>query len=279
VNKLVSIYSYDQFGRKLREIEAQGRIKTWIYEWDSPSTLLNSVYKITSVVGDTIKKTTYYDSLNRAIRISTIGLNGELICEDSFYDSSGQLVKQSMPYKLYSEIPKYKVFDYDILNREINKTELYEKGSSISSEYYGNKLVQKDGMGRLRISTTNILGQVVSVEDAYGTIAYYDYDYSGNLLKMIDPQGITISMTYNVNNQKLSINDPLKGSVNYVYNSFDELMSSKVKNGPEIIFERDSLGRLKRRIETEGETKWEYDNSINGIGKLSKTIGPNDYYR
>jgi YD repeat-containing protein len=36
---------------------------------------------------------------------------------------------------------------------------------------------------------------VISVEDAYGTIAYYDYDYSGNLLKMIDPQGITISIS------------------------------------------------------------------------------------
>ncbi len=130
INKYVSTNSYDQFGRKLKENEAQGRVKTWIYEWDTPSTLLNSVYKITSVVDNTIKKTTYYDSLNRVIRISTIGLNGELMCQDSFYDSSGQLVKQSTPYRLYSEIPKYTVFEYDILYREVNKTELFVKVTS-----------------------------------------------------------------------------------------------------------------------------------------------------
>jgi hypothetical protein len=52
------------------------------------------------------------------------------MCQDSFYDSSGQLVKQSMPYRLYSEIPKYTVFEYDILYREVNKTELFEKVTS-----------------------------------------------------------------------------------------------------------------------------------------------------
>ena len=278
INKLVSSYSYDQFGRKLRETEAQGRLKTWSYEWDTPSTLLNSVYKITNVIDNTIKKTTYYDSLNRVIRISTIGLNGELICEDSFYDSSSQLVKQSMPYKLYTEIPKYKVFEYDILYREVNKTEVYEKGISISTEYYPNKIVKKDGMGRLTISTTNILGQIISIEDAYGTIAYYDYDLNGNLLKMIDPQGISISMTYDINNNKISKNDPLKGLANYFYNAFDELISTKVSNGPEILFERDSIGRMKMRTESDAVTKWEYDNPVNGIGKLYKTVGPNDYY-
>lgn len=124
--------------------------------------------------------------------------------------------------------------------------------------------------GRFTINTKNLLDHVVSVEDALGSIATYEYDVFGNLIKFTDPSGNSMTMTYNLNGQKLSKNDSTTGYSTYRYNAFNELMYSRNANGTEIRFERDRLGRMTRRVEPEGMTTWTYDTALNGVGYVAR---------
>ena len=112
----------------------------------------------------------------------------------------------------------------------------------------------------------------MSVEDALGSIATYEYDVLGNLVKFTDPTGSVTTMTYNLNGQKLSKNDPNTGYSAYKYNAFNELMYSRNANGTEMRFERDLLGRMTKRIEPEGVTTWTYDTALHGVDKVAKIV-------
>ena len=82
--------------------------------------------------------------------------------------------------------------------------------------------------------------------------------------------------------------DPDKGVWNYRYNAYGELVLQKDANGQEVTMEYDQLGRLKKRYDilapnpdpslypndlwqalNDGETTWQYDGAIMGIGKLA----------
>lgn len=140
LNGQQTVYTYDSFNRKIKTVYL-GKTTTWSYTWDSPPSLSNSVYIITSVIGDTITEAIYYDAFNRPIRKAKQSFGGQMIYEDSVYNRMGSLVQRSLPYQSDRESPRNILFQYDSMLREVRRVENFTKGITITTQFNGTKVI------------------------------------------------------------------------------------------------------------------------------------------
>jgi len=268
-NGLASYYAYNARGNKITESRPGVANVTFWYAWDSSTP--NSVYSINSQSESGIRKKTIYDSLNRVIRTVSYGFSSEQIFEDTIYNSNGQVRQKSMPYKAYVSERYLVTFEYDELLREVRRIEPGRNknhSNFFNTQYIGLNVLKQDTLGNTRVEKKNVLGQIVSVQDTLGATSHYNYDPLNNLVKIVDPQGVVTALRYNVNSMLIYKNDPYVGVNEHSYNSFNELVSTRYANGQSIFYYRDSLGRLIKQSEPEGDTFWTYDTAL--IGKLSR---------
>jgi YD repeat-containing protein len=278
-NGLLTFYKYNSRGNKISESKAGVSNVSFWYAWDSSAP--NAVYSINSQTNSGIKKKTIYDSLNRVIRTVSYGFSSEAIFEDTIYNSNGLVKQKSMPYKAYVSESYLVTFEYDELLREIRRIEpgkTKNQSNYFDTQYIGLNIFKRDTLGNTRVEKKNILGQIVTVQDTLGTSSYYGYDPLNNLVKIVDPQGVVTLLQYNINNMLIYTNDPYLGVSQYSYNAFNELLSTKYANGQNVIYYRDSLGRLIKKSEPEGDTFWTYDTASNGVGKL-KSVNSTSIYK
>ena len=274
-NGLSTFYEYNLMGSKVSELKKGYENVSISFSWDF--SIKNSAYSITKRKEGAGYTRQIYDSFNRVIRTVKSGFNSDIIFEDTIYDSNGLIKQKSMPYKGFVSEPYFITIEYDALKREIRRI---EPGKSKNHDnffltyYSGLNVLKQDSLGNSKIEKKNILGQIVYLEDSAGSVAYYEYDVFNNLKTIVDSQGISTVFSYNENNKIVTKSDPYIGVEEYYYNAFNELMKTTFVNGKSVLYTRDPLGRLIRRIEPEGETTWTYDTSVNGRGQIHKISSP-----
>lgn len=278
-NNLTTNWSYDSLCRKVGEQRADDTTTRWSYAWNDGSGPIHARYKITETSSGQAPFSVWYDSLGREVRKESVGFDGRAVYEDSVYNALGQLEKQSLPYFQYN-ISYWVESSYDILGRVIQVRRPGPGGgyATSSTSYQGRTTVKTNALGQIKTTIKNGMDKVMRVEEEEGAWVEYQYDAVGNLVQT-NASGVIIDIEYDQFDRKIAMDDPDMGHWSYQHNAYGELVSQTDTKGQTVTMEYDALGRMIRRVETEGISTWIYDTADYGIGKLAEVKGPNGYHQ
>lgn len=310
----VTTWSYDGFGRKLEEKRADGTRTKWEYQFcgvaqsdgaaapcSAGATLggHSTVWYVSEGNYDTAgallgsKKLQVHDSLDRVVRVQTLGFDGSSVVQDSRYNALGQLSQRSNQYQLTAKDPAWTYFSYDAMGR-ITKEDAPDvdiSGGRAVTEYSYSGLITtvKNAAGQTKTTHKNANGQTAKVVDHLGSTVVYTYDALGQLTQT-NAQGVITTMGYSQRGHKLWMEDPAMGHWDYKYNAFGELVEQKDSLSQTSSYAYDKLGRMTQRSEPDLVSSWSYDKkfdgnscavstSISSIGKLCEAKTTNGYQR
>ncbi len=278
-NGLTTEWRYDNLGRKIKEIRADGNETNTTYAWCDASCPQYAVYKVTSQKTGSGPVTRYMDEMNRTVRTEAIGLNGQIILKDTQHNNLGQVAAISRNYFAGSAIA-WTTSEYDILNRVTKVTN--PEGGIVETTYAGltTSIRKYDLSGEYdqTISqTSNIIGQEIQVIDEAGQILTKQYNPHGNLVQTTDAGGNQVLLSYDKRGRKTAMDDPDMGHWEYKYDALGQLRWQKDAKNQVITTNYDVLGRMIQRVEPEGTTTWVYDTAGTGIGKLASVTGPGGF--
>ncbi|WP_282611156.1 RHS repeat-associated core domain-containing protein [Pelagibius sp. Alg239-R121] len=288
-NLLTTTWLYDGFGRRTKELRADGTETQYNYELCSgagnPCTApAGTIYLIESqdflTAGQTAisgKSITYFDKLNRKLRSETEGFaNGSKIHVDSKYNVRGFIEEVSRPYfagTAAANIKWTKTF-YDVVGRRLNLIE--PDNRYFTTSYDGFKTVNTNPLSQVEDRITNALGELVSSRDHLNAVSSYNYDAFGNLIST-DVEGLVTTMTYDIRGNRITMDDPDMGYWTYAHDVLGQLLTQNDAKNQMVTMTYDKLGRISTRVEAEGTTNWTYDNAMTGVGKIHQISGPNGY--
>ncbi|MFT3848682.1 MAG: RHS repeat-associated core domain-containing protein [Propionivibrio sp.] len=289
-NGLSTTWSYDGFGRKIKEVRADGTQTQWDYLYcaginggtASCPTIGGAagawLIRETPLASDGVTPNgpigkTYHDGLDRVIRRESQGYDGSgaatAIYQDTRYDSLGRPYMTSRPY--YSGQTAYwTTLTYDALGRPVQETQ--PDGSLSSTVYNGLSVKVTNAKNQTRTTVKNSQGQIVRVTDAQNQSLTYAYDPFGNLTSTTDVQGNLVSLAYDLRGRKVQMNDPDMGAWTYAYDALGQLIRQTDAKGQVTRLSYDTLGRLTERSEADLISRWYYDADKRG-GACGKGIG------
>ena len=286
INKQTTNWKYDDFGRKVQELRADGTKTTFDYIYctgtsnGSASCPVRGSYIIQSTPFDASGKQfgswvkNYYDVLNREIRNETQGFDGTSIYTDTVYDEKGHPTMVSRPY-FAGQNPQWIIKRFDVLDRIVDT--MTPDGGHTLHDYNGLLTTITNPLNQTQIRQRDALGREVSITDNLKNTIIFHYDGFGNLVQSVDSKGNTVQLTYDVRGNKIQMQDPDMGVWNYVRDALGELIKQVDAKNQETKFEYDTTGRLITRSEPDLISKWEYDTCTNGVGKLCITTSSNGY--
>ena len=272
-NGLTTDWAYDELGRKLYELRADGTTTGWDFSWCGAHCPFGGK-AVTLKSSASVPVTTYTDFLGREVRTATLGLDGTPIYKDTQYNSLGQTTGITRPY--YSGNTEYWTnFLYDALGRA--NEEHSPDGSHVTTTYNGLSTTVRryDLAGSYDQSVTrinNVQGKLKEMIDEGQSHTFYEYDTTGNLIKVIDSAGNVSTISYDDRGRKTAMNDPDMGAWSYEYDAADQLRKQTDPKLQAVTMAYDTLGRMTNRSEVEGVSTWIYDTAANGIGKLAIVI-------
>ncbi len=282
-NNITTTWEYDGFGRKTKELRADGTESRIAYELCDTLCQPGAVYKITTqdfATGGAAINTPsiqYYDKMNRVFRTESIAFDGVTkIYVNTSYNPRGESHMVSRPYfaGTATDDIKWATTHYDQLGRRMSV--IAPDGGIQEFDYGGLTTETTNALFQTESKTQNALGELVLSEDYVGGTVSYSYDAYGNLLET-NANGVLTSMSYDQRGRKTGMVDPDMGTWSYSYNILGELTSQTDAKLQSVTMTYDLLGRMATRIEAEGTTTWTYDTATKGIGKIHQVSGPNGY--
>lgn len=303
-NVAVTLWKFDDLGRKLFEVKADNNGTKWSYDFcqgvnDGPlicPTVGSSVaiYAVTTTpiqasnLGsprslDSIKTAPngpytrhYYDGLGRVIRTETQGFDGngftsKLVIQDTKRNSKGDITDKSFPY--YSgDTPRWITYTYDVLHRVKTITQPVGANNDVvkTISYSGLQTTTTDPItpgsaaGSKTVEVKNLIGLQESVTDAKGGKISHKYDAFGNRVETVDPSGNVLSARYDLYGRKITSYDPDLGVWAYTYDALGQLKTQTDAKSKVAYLSYDKLGRLTQRSENDLLSKWSYDSYSDG---------------
>ncbi len=280
VSDLVTTIEYDVLGRELRRSDNADTVNNdgtgaWARtEYLTCSSVggcpAGTSYVVRKFAAGGAESLSYYDVLGRVTRAATRSFDAGYAYVDTEYNSKGQVLRISEPYFLGGN--KYwKHSSLDILGRPVQIT--LPDGATQSMSYSGYSTTTTNALGVTRTETKNGFGELISVDEALGAKIEYVYDGAGNLEfvhSMAAPgdphqQTIVTQLSYDALGRKIAMADPDKGTWEYKYNAFGDLVWQKDAKGQVVMQSYDTSGRLATRLDyrqdgtIEGNTAWYFD--------------------
>jgi len=298
--------TYDQFGRKLREIQPVpiGGWTGYTYpslsdpdnRWGDPYT--QHVQKQQHVVGGPSilehYTSSYFDGMGRTYWVSSTGPDGKSIITETQFDTMGRVWKKFNP-RFNTDPPPYPYteFAYDGLSRVIETAIPDDHDPSgftyINMTYQGLKKVVTNQRDYSTAYAYDVYQRLVKVEEPTTpttTFTEYSYDTLGNLTQVRaakDASGndllgapITTTMTYDSLSKKRTMIDPDMGSWEYDYDKSGNLTYQRDAKSQTITFDYDGLNRLWHKYYPDRTVTFTYDDPAvpNSKGKLTKVSDP-----
>ncbi|MBB5212001.1 FG-GAP-like repeat-containing protein [Microbulbifer hydrolyticus] len=272
---VTSTAQYDALGRQTLTDPGDGPWLRTDYRSCTGCGVAGAAYYTVSTSEDGASTTTYFDRLDRPIRVRSLGFDTSDVVEiQTEYDEFGRKWRQSEPYRKGS-LPQYwTVNQYDIQSRPV-ETMLPDGGKVTHSEpaLDGHLVVSTttNAKGQKQTEKKNALGEVRFILDHYDGKLEYQYTAAGEVEKVIshgrpgENLGITISTSYDKRGRKESMTDPDKGTWTYSYNAFGDLLEQVDGKAQRTVTEYDRYGRPERRTDfktsggAENHTRWYYD--------------------
>jgi RHS repeat-associated protein len=295
-NGLKTQFEYDTFGRLRREISATGVVSS--IELLRPDDLgdsrgldgIRAAYISQKQIATLPATLAFFDIKGRVVRTITDGYTRDSTAKrpvyvDTTYDLLGRVEKTSLPYEPGAPV-YWASKHYDALGRV--DSSVYPDGLVTETLYAGlpeggaKVTVTVDPEGpkqRKSSSRINARKQVVEVIDALNGSLRYSYDAGGRVIKMVGPAGAVTTHKYDELGNRVETSDPDLGVWSYSYDPFGRVLEQKDAKNQVSKLEYDVLGRPTKREHMDVETKWTYDESRHGLGKLSEVENSNKYRR
>lgn len=305
-------WAYDGFGRKTEEKRADGTYTRWEYKFcgeaqtawtgsgaapcaanatlGSHTLVWYAVEASYASNGSLLapKKLQIHDTLDRVIRVQTQDFHGNVVVQDTHYNSLGQVAQKSNLYRVSGGTASWTKFQYDAIGRPTREEtpDSDATGGLAVTTFAYNGLITTvtNAAGQTKTTHKNAAGQTAKVVDHYLNEVVYTYDALGQLVQTNAAGSIT-KMGYTQRGQKAWMEDPAMGKWEYDYNAFGELVRQTDSLGQISTMAYDSLGRMGTRTEPDLVSTWHYDKKADGtacgagIGKLCETKTTNGYQR
>lgn len=264
-------FGYDEFGRQTSVSYPDSTVRNINYGWSSD--VDGGLYYISHTYTGTPDSTKYYDAFNREIRISERRFDNSIKKIDKIYDTKGNLIEISEPYKGESA-SLWNSFRYDYFDRleesrlASGKVTTYSYTNATATSNDGNKSVSR---------TYDIHGNLTSVTDPSGTVDY-DYDADGQISSVVAYDDIVTTIDYDICRRKTGLIDPSLGHIKYSYDAAGNLASETNANGEVTSYEYDSFNRLTAKNNSELHTEYVY-NDKNELVSISSDNGTSSSYK
>lgn len=258
--------SFDSWGKQTKTVYADGTVDSTALAWGG-----QGVYTVTRTVTGKPSTIVHYDALSREIRSGNRRFNGQWQYTDTEYNQRGMVYRSSLPFRGASA-SYWNTSTYDSYGRRTKITEA--SGRITQWSYSGTSVTEaKDGITVTR--TTNAAGDLVSVEDAAGTITYTLWD-NGQPSSITAPGNVTTSFTYDNYGRRTSIVDPSAGtrSTSYLYNTDGSTVTTETNALGSIATSVDKYGRVTGVTRT-GTGAFNTTYSYDTYGRLSAVSSTN----
>jgi len=125
------------------------------------------------------------------------------------------------------------------------------------------------GASQASSRTHNAAGDLIRATDAGGTIYYYYYA-PGFVRRIVAPGNAITTITYDPLGRQASLTDPNAGTITFVYDAFDRIISQTTARGHVTENRFDRFGRLERVTESGRVTTYTYITDPNdpNVGRL-----------
>jgi RHS repeat-associated protein len=290
-NGLLTTWTYDNFGRVLRETRPDGTKteQTYVDCW-APGDLPSPCIKYSDISPRYEFRTTLLDAANAVIRsesryvdnrgitrvIERDRMSGPRSIQRFTYDSWPRLTQMTAPF-IDGGTPFWTSYTYDALSRVTRIRRPMSDTDATNNDtlfgYSGLTQTRTDALGHTTTTKRDPLGRIVQVVDAANQDTDYEYDPFGNLLKIRDPAGAETTMTYNIRGMKMSSSDPDMGPWTYDYFPLGEVKSQTDAKGKTITFTFDELSRILTRTMPEGASGSITSTFVYGSSSAAWNIG------
>ncbi len=268
-NRIATNYTYDVFGRQLKEIKPYDSVsnptKEYIYDFDgiAPESI---VTKQKESGTDTYDTYVFYDGYGRWIQMKTDAESGQIV-NNVYYDEDGLPVQRDNPYMIeffenYSnpQTVNQSITVYDAVKRVVEV--INPDGTSKSTEYDHWTEIVTDENGNKKEFDKDAYGRVITVREYNENEIYnttYEYDSLGNLVKITDNLDNEWQYEFDSLGRRISQEDPDSGTVNYNYDANGNLISQTDEINT-INMTYDALDRIL----TKEDIEYSYDVELNG---------------
>jgi RHS repeat-associated protein len=276
-------YQYDSFGRVVSEtLPGVNNVNTTAYRLgsDCPQTTNRTATCIETTAATGARVITHYDYADREVRQLHTGFQGKWVTVDTEWDRNGRKVKVSRPHYLAASAP-YVTFGYDLLNREVMKSEPADGGRAVyQTAYQGLKTIVTDARGFQHSTQSNVMGYILRKNEPLGAYQTYSYYPDGSLRSSQDSKGNVTQIRYDSLGHRTYLDDPDMGKWSYTYNAAGELVDKKDANGVVTRIVYDNLGRKIKQTENGNVSVWRYDQrgAVGMISGFSGNGNQTEYY-
>jgi len=276
-----SIYDFD--GRLVKQIYQDTTFSTTEY-------YLNGLtYKTTDPKGSVT--TTYYDGLNRAIKVEspfeTISSTTYYSTKNIGYDKNDNVIWEENSSNKPGEAASLSKTEYEYNAKNLLTKVKLGSGTNFNyTQYYydseGRKIRQYTGLSSpLTITGLDTItsgadssyatakyeygsnGKLITYTDPRLQSDYFDYDKNGNMIEKTDRNGNVITSTYDSLNRQLSnsvVTPTGTGNVSSTFTyKFDLGRETAVKNGVTTTTNYDQMGRVIKEYDSVSEKNYTFD--------------------
>ncbi len=260
-------YVYDSNYRLLQMVNAQGGMKSYVYDANNNKIAISdengqtthlvydlngNVISMTDALGNASAFT--YDASNNMLTSTSPGGATTIF----LYDASGNLISSQ------DALGDKTTSAYDAFGEMITRTDAAGNVTAMAYDANGDLAKVTDGLGNAIafgydaisrvISTTDgnghkstisydSLGKRTAVVDALGHRTQYSYDAVGNELSVTDANGNSTACQYDGVNNLVSVTDPLGNKTTYAYDANNNRVSFANAKGNTTTYIFDSLNR------------------------------------
>ena len=279
LNGIQTSSAYGTLGRQYWDADNTGSAIQTVFRLCDATCPASAMYIAEATVSGGGQSREYMDALGRPVREGTLGFDGRWIYTDTEYDRLGRVTRKSNPY-FESETIHWAEMTHDILGRVVQAT-VPGIANPTTTIRRGYDTVTTNALKQVKTETRNALGELVQVVDHEQGKVKYRRDAAGRLRTVTrlgspsDPHNVTTELDYDVLGRKKYLNDPDKGEWHYEYNVFGDLVEQRDPKGQVMTMKYDGLGRMTYRQDLDGagnitgDTKWTYDEAVNGKGQLA----------
>lgn len=220
------------------------------------------------------------DRRGRVIGIVAALPGGQAGYQQFEYDALNRLRRASRPY-LAGAPQSWSILEHDAHGRLIRQRDPGPDDSGGEQvtvwSWSGNRLTVVDPEQRQVSYWHDAEGRHWLVQAPLGGSALYQYAPFGELRTIIDPGYGQTTLEHDEAGRPVRITRPDSGTRLLSWNVFGELAALRDDQAPERMtrWYRDALGRVVRRSEPEGETRWHWQQQQGGgFGLLQQVTGP-----
>lgn len=287
---LVVNWSYDNFGRRIREGRPDGTATTWSFNRCTGTSCIGDsslrwyVHSTEFADGGSIINSAdkYFDVAGRVRFEDTPTLSGIRRVE-SRYDVVGRLAQQTLPYSV-GNTAYWQTFGFDLSNRvtgvsrPLSPTDTTAVSTTIA--YAGLTTTVTDALARTQTRVENAVGITARSQDAAGYYQNFVYNAFGDLTSVTDSASNTLqTIGYNLRGMKTSMTDMDAGSWTYQPNALGEIefIRDAKTTAPAWTTEMtyDVLGRMVTRkdVPENVTSTFTFSTTAQNIGRLTQISG------